>query len=122
VREISRGMTLAETRCMKILMLALLLAGCGDDDGSIAADMSYVPHPKEGQLCGGDGGPVDPNACGAGYVCMIVGTLAPVCLVISNQGEPCGGNTSRPRQCAAGLYCKSNGIPDGGGTCQPIMR
>jgi hypothetical protein len=103
---------------MKLLMLAVLIAACGKDNTQMPADMTFVSHPKEGMPCGADGGPVDPNACGAGYVCMQVGTLAPVCLVVSGQGEPCGGNTTRPRQCAAGLTCKG-GIPDAGGTCQP---
>jgi hypothetical protein len=101
-----------------MLVLAVLIAACSGNNSQVAADMSFVPHPKEGQLCTGDGGPVDPNACGPGYVCMIVGTLAPVCLVVSGQGEPCGGNTTHPRQCAAGLTCRG-GTGDTGGTCQP---
>jgi hypothetical protein len=102
-----------------MLVLAVLIAACPADNSGVPPDMTAVPHPKEGQPCGPDGGGVvDPNACGAGYVCMQVGTLAPVCLVVSGQGEPCGGNTTRPRQCASGLTCKG-GTGDTGGTCQP---
>jgi hypothetical protein len=103
---------------MRNFTLILLLCACGNDTTQIAADMSVKSFPKEGNPCGSDGG-IDPNACGPGYVCMQVGTLPPVCLVLSGQGEGCGGNTTRPRQCEPGLTCKLSGIPDTGGTCEP---
>ena len=38
---------------------------------------------------------------------------------ISNAGGPCGGFTQNPCQCAAGLVCTPNPIPDIPGTCEP---
>jgi hypothetical protein len=104
---------------MRSLLLVILLGACADDTGSGGPiDMAVRSYPKEGQPCGGDGGPVDPNACGPDYVCMVVGTLPPACLVLSGKGGACGGNTSRPRQCEPGLTCKPSGVPDTGGSCQ----
>jgi hypothetical protein len=38
---------------------------------------------------------------------------------LSQQGGPCGGNIANPPQCADGLVCVYDSVPDVGGTCQP---
>jgi hypothetical protein len=102
-------------RPMRNLIFVLALA-CHSDTQR-AADMTLMSYPLEGQPCGSDGG-IDPKACGPGYVCMQVGSLAPVCLVLSGKGQSCGGFTTHPRQCEPGLTCKASGIPDTGGVCE----
>ncbi|MGA2448738.1 MAG: hypothetical protein ABTD50_08700 [Polyangiaceae bacterium] len=51
----------------------------------------------------------DPTTCSC-----VAGTC------ISQDGGPCGGFTSNPCQCASGLECMTNPIPDIPGTCEPL--
>ena len=77
-------------------------------DGSMDADSGILPD----VICGGVicaiGSHFDPTVCKC---------VPGAC--ISEEGGTCGGFTSNPCQCAAGLTCVPNSIPDIPGTCEP---
>jgi hypothetical protein len=96
-------------------------ASLRDSGGPDSSDASVSTEASAGPDSGADAQDacVENVLCVAGYhwdptTCMcVVGTC------ISQDGGPCGGFTSNPCQCAPGLECVSNPIPDIPGTCGP---